>query len=110
MRHICQYNQEEPDNELIIHVFPETLGCQRFYDDQQHSYEVKYQVTDSELLVEIENPLDCSRRLNLIIHGMALEGRMEENADLLCPFEAGYSQTSDIPAGTSRKFSFKLRI
>jgi alpha-glucosidase (family GH31 glycosyl hydrolase) len=71
MRKRSQYNDEDHEVELMIHIFTgekSIEGKQRFYDSLDVFYDVAYKIQKEKLHVTISNPLDTERSITLHWH------------------------------------------
>jgi len=95
MRPMCYFNQDEPEKELMLHIFPCSGEMhQTFYDDEVNSYNVRYTYTESDTVIEIDNPLSEERIIHFVIHADGaplLTNKTERNTAF--PFESGIVKT-----------------
>ena len=107
MRPLCQYNSEDHERELCLHLFPAAEGRQRLQDAPDLGYTVAHRRAGDVLEIEVTNPLSVERRIHLVTHGPRLAGATA-NAAVTAPFEKLTAMTLDLAPNETLRQPFPL--
>ena len=107
IRPLCQYNQDEPDKEIMLHIFPDQKGAERIWDGEGLSFGVKYEMRDGKMKVGVGNPCSFARKIHVIPHLVAVRDGVVDS-EVTFPFDSRKFLTQIIPPGSEAGFFFSL--